>query len=106
MQEISTNRSKHTKKVMIDGYTYLVRRPGAGESLDLSQFGKEAKELDKRKDSLTPEELEAFRDRSLLSLGIVLGFFDSLGDKAAEKSLKSIDPEELMEVVSSVFKDS
>lgn len=106
MLEITTNRDKNRKKVMIDGFTYTVRRPGAGESLDLSQFGKEVESLEKRKDQLTEEENRRFRDKSLKSLRIVLSFFDSLGNEEAEDSLRSIDPEELMGVIKDVFSDT
>lgn len=104
MLEITTNRDKNRKKLLLDGFTYMVRRPGAGESLDLSQFGKEVQELEK-KESLTEQEQKDFEDKSMKMLRIILSFFDALGVKEAEESLQSIDPEELMGVVKQVFED-
>jgi hypothetical protein len=106
MLEITTDRTKNRKKLLLDGHTYMVRRPGAGESLDLSQFGKEVEKLDKRKDDLTPEENQVFSDKSMQSLRIILSFFDALGNEEAQMHLKSIDPEELMGVVKQVFEDT
>ncbi len=103
MLEITTNRNKNRKKILLDGYTYMVRRPGAGESLDLTQFGKEVDAMDKRE--LSEEERKDFENKSIKMLSIVLGFFDDLGNKEAFASLQSIDPEELMMVVKQVFED-
>lgn len=103
MLEITTNRDKNRKKILLDGYTYMVRRPGAGESLDLTQFGKEVDAMDKRE--LSEEERKDFENKSIKMLSIVLGFFDDLGNKEAAASLQSIDPEELMMVVKKVFED-
>ena len=103
MLEITTNRDKNRKKILLDGYTYMVRRPGAGESLDLTQFGKEVDAMDKRE--LSDAEQKDFQEKSIKMLSIVLGFFDDLGNKEAAASLQSIDPEELMMVVKQVFED-
>lgn len=105
MLEITTDKNKNRKKLLLDGYTYMVRRPGAGESLDLTQFGKQVERWEKR-DDLTPEEEKEFTDTSMRSLGTILSFFDSLGSEEAQAHLKSIDPEELMGVIDKVFKDT
>lgn len=105
MLEITTNRDKNRKKLLLDGFTYMVRRPGAGESLDLAQFGKEVEALEKRKTDLTDEEQKDFEEKSVKMLRIILSFFDCLGSKEAEASLQSIDPEELMGVVKQVFEN-
>lgn len=104
MLEITTNRDKNRKKLLLDGFTYMVRRPGAGESLDLSQFGKEVQELEK-KGSLTEPEQKNFEDKSINMLKIILSFFDDLGNEQAKAHLQSIEPEELMNVVKQVFED-
>jgi hypothetical protein len=105
MLEITTNRDKNRKKLLLDGYTYMVRRPGAGESLDLSQFGKEIETMEKRQGELSEAELADFQSKSIKMLSIILSFFDDLGNKEAAASLQSIDPEELMMVVKQVFED-
>lgn len=106
MLEITTNRDKNRKKLLMDGFTYMVRRPGAGESLDLSQFGKEVQRLEKRKDDLTDAERDNLTNKSMQSLKIVLSFFDYLGVEEAKDHLYSVDPEELMSVVKQVFDDT
>lgn len=105
MLEITTNKAKNQKKLLMDGYTYMVRRPGAGESLNLSQFGKEVQKYEKRQDDLSESEQSVLTDKSMQSLKIVLSFFDSLGDEQAQDHLNSIDPEELMSVIKQVFED-
>lgn len=79
----------------------MVRTPGAGESLDLAQFGKEVEKLEAHK--LTEEQNAELTDKSMQSIRIILSFFDSLGDQAAQDYLRTIDPEELMSVVKQVF---
>lgn len=104
MLEITTKRDKNLKKILLDGYTYTVRQPGAGESLDLAQFGKEVEQLEKQAD-LTSSDKADFSDKSMHALRVILSFFDCLGNKQAEAHLQSIDPEELMLVVKQVFEE-
>lgn len=101
--QITTNREKNRKLIDLDGFDYKIRRPGAGESMDLMDFGKEVEQLEKRKDDLTPEETQQFEEKSMKMLKIVLSLFDDLGNGNAKVHLRAIDPEELMNVIKEVF---
>jgi hypothetical protein len=105
MLEITTNKQKSQKKILMDGYTYMVRRPGAGEALTLNQISKDMTKYKNRTD-LAEDKQSRLQEMSMRALEIALGFFDPLGDEEANKHLQSIDVEEIMSVITQVFSDT
>ena len=104
MFEITTDKQKRNKKVKIDGYTYDVRKAGAGDSLTMQQAGREITKLGKLTNP-SEQDSERIEKLTIKTLQICLGLFDSLGDKEAEQHLNSLDVETLMEVIQQIFED-
>ena len=104
MLEITTDKSKRTKKCLIDGYTYAVRKPGAGESLSMQLDGREITKLSKKKE-LSQDEEVTMELLTSKTLRLCLGLFDSLGNKDAEDYINSLDVETLLEVISQIFNE-
>lgn len=101
-QEITTNQDKNKKKVKVDGFMYIVRRPGAGESMDMRRFGRKITALEK-KDKTTDKEQEQYEELAEKVLVICISLFDADGNDKAESYLKTLAPETLMEVIGQVF---
>lgn len=102
MFEINTDKSKRSKKLLLDGYTYMVRKPGAGESLGMQKAGRELTKFSKKTDT-TEEEQERIESLTVKTLNTCLGLFDALGNKEAGEYLDQLDVETLMLVIGQIF---
>ncbi len=131
MLQISSNDFHQWREAKIDGHVFKVRRPGAGDQLDLSRFGSELvrsgkeaynlrnqaeaiKDLDPEdKDTLT-ETMKKF-DKVIQPIQeaqenlekTYLRLFDD-GTKKQEKSkklLKNVGTDGLIEIINRVFEE-
>lgn len=104
MFELTTDKNKRSKKVKIDGFTYSVRKAGAGESLSMQRAGREITKLS-RLASPTDDDNERMEKLTVSTLSICLDLFDAGGDTKAEEHLNSLDVETLMEVIGQIFEE-
>lgn len=102
MLEISTDKTKQKKQVKVDGFMYEVRKPGAGESLDFSRFGRQLSKIES-KSNLTEEEEKKYAEMAEKILTICLDLFDPLDNADAKKYIRTLAPEILMETIGQVF---
>lgn len=97
-----TTRKRQVKKVQIDGFDFLVRRPGAGEALTYRQLGREITKLE-AKAKLTPSEQEAYEELRARSMAISLNLFDSLGNAEAKEYIDTLEITVLLETITQIF---
>lgn len=103
MLEISTGKNR--KEVNIDGHVYLVRKPGAGEQLTISQAMRELNKYEGRTDLTDDEEGKAI-DLSQKIIDLMAACFDDQGDGSKSRELiNSLAPDELQNVLAEIFKD-
>ncbi len=100
--QITTNKDSLQKKVQIDSFTYMVRRPGAGESLSFLQLGWELEKLEK-KTNFSDSELDRYQELRIRSIGLSLSLFDSLGNKEAQAHIDSLEQNTLSQAISQIF---
>lgn len=100
--QITTNRDQLRRKVEVDGYTYMVRKPGAGESLTYRQLGREMTVLENKK-KLTKAESANYEELKARSLTISLRLFDALDNQEAQDYIDSLDISILLETINQIF---
>jgi len=103
MLQINTSEKRQSNKVEIDGFIYSVRKPGAGESLTIQEYGRKLQELSKQE--LTDEQNVEVEEMATKLLSICLSLFTS-EDKKATEYIQTIDVELLMEIVGQVFNET
>jgi hypothetical protein len=104
MREFTTDQSKSTKKILLDGHAFTVRQPGAGESLMLQKAGRETKQLQakKEKSGLSEAEQDRFLELTEEALEIALDWYQP-DDKEGKKHLYRLDPVTVIETINEVF---
>lgn len=100
--QITTNKDRLRKHVEIDGFTYMVRRPGAGESLTYRQLGREMTKLEK-KTKLTKADENKYEELRARSTAISLALFDAKGNQEAKEYIDTLDIQTLLETISEIF---
>lgn len=103
MLQISTKDKRQDKLVEIDGYTYSVRKAGAGESLTLQEYGRELEKLGKVE--LTAEQTKQVEEMATKLLSICLSLFKS-DDKKATDYIQTIELELLMDIIKQVYDET
>lgn len=98
---LQVNTKQNTKRVEIDGFGYLVRRLGAGESLIMQKSGREISKLGKL-GTLNSNQQERLEDLTLQVLEICLSLF-STDDKKAKAYIQTLDVEILTDVINQIF---
>jgi len=105
MLEISTNNDSRKELTVTDvdskkKYTYKVRQAGAGESLKLSQYGREVSKLEKKERS--EEEQDRLEELSIKLLQILINLYIPLTDEARDY-LDIMSVEDLSGGIQAVF---
>lgn len=105
MLQIETSKLKSRKNVEIDGHPYVVRKPGAGEQLAMSQKLRQLGKYDAKKD-LTDEEQADIERISNEVIKQMAACFNDGGDGTKSMELVSqLSPEELQDILAEIFKD-
>lgn len=104
MLEINTGQLRNTKKVLIDGHEYSVRRPGAGEMLAIDQLNREATTLSKKKGKSTPADEARAKEIANKLYDMTIKWFDDGGDGSKSRELLySLDNEALATMFQMIF---
>jgi hypothetical protein len=99
MLNITTKQNQKT--VEVDGFSYKVRRPGAGESLTLQKSGRDLTKLSKLAEPTEAQETK-MESMTIELLEICLGLFTGTDEKA-QKYIQTLDVEVLLDVINQVF---
>jgi len=104
MLEINTGQLRNSKKVLIDGHEYSVRRPGAGEMLAIDQLNREATKLSAKKEVPTAAEEQRAKDIANKLYDMTVKWFDDGGDGTKSRELLySLDNEALAKMFTMIF---